>query len=284
MEEIDPLRVLGALGVAPPERVTPIAGGWDTLVWRVDAADTRPSALRVFRPDQSQTCRREVLAMEALAEHRLPVPSVTAHTVTGDRPAMLMSWCPGQPLLQRVAAEPWRAWTLGVAMGRMHARLHRVQVSDLLTRELPGIEIGDGPHHILHMDFHPLNIMTDGRRVTGVLDWANVAVGDARADLARTVTLLRLAPMPPGSQTLLVRVLRIVLELAWRNGYERDGLSRFRGMNPFYVWAGEWMERDLRRKLGKPGVWLEPSDLTRISEWTRRQRGGRAERSPNEIC
>jgi hypothetical protein len=53
-------------------------------------------------------------------------------------------------------------------------------------------------------------------------------------------------------------------------------------MNPFYVWAGEWMERDLRGKLGKPGVWLEPSDLARISAWTRRWRDRRSEQSFNE--
>jgi len=162
-------------------------------------------------------------------------------------------------------------------MGRMHARLHRIQVNDLLTKELPRIEVGDDPACIIHLDFHPLNLTTDGHQVTGVLDWANVALGDARADLARTVTLLRLAPAPPGSPTLLVGVLRGVLEVAWRKGYRRGDLTdSFRGMKPFYVWAGEWMESDMGRKLGKPGVWLQPSDLARIREWTRRQRGGNA--------
>jgi hypothetical protein len=28
------------------------------------------------------------------------------------------------------------------------------------------------------------------------------------------------------------------------------------------------MERDLRPKLGKPGVWLQPRDLARIHRWT----------------
>ena len=44
-------------------------------------------------------------------------------------------------------------------------------------------------------------------------------------------------------------------------------------MNPFYVWAGEWMERDLRPKLGREGVWLKPSDLARIRRWTTARRG-----------
>jgi aminoglycoside phosphotransferase (APT) family kinase protein len=188
-----------------------------------------------------------------------------------------MSWCAGQPILQTLAARPWRVWTLGTALGRIHARIHNVPVDANLMRLLPAIEIGNRPRSILHMDFHPLNVMSEGRGITGVLDWAKVALGDPRVDLARTVTLLRLAPTPPGSPTPLMRSLRAILELAWRTGYRRlDRPDAFRGMNPFYVWAGEWMERDLRPKLGKPGVWLKPDDLARISSWTlaRRQRQG----------
>jgi hypothetical protein len=40
-------------------------------------------------------------------------------------------------------------------------------------------------------------------------------------------------------------------------------------MAPFYAWAGALMERDLRPKLGQPGVWLQESDLERIERWTR---------------
>jgi aminoglycoside phosphotransferase (APT) family kinase protein len=123
------------------------------------------------------------------------------------------------------------------------------------------------------MDFHPLNVMTNDRLVTGLLDWANVAIGDPRVDLARTVTVLRLAPSPPGSPTPLLRALRVVLELAWRTGYKREHQSDpFRDMNPFYVWAAEWMEHDLAPKLGKPGVWLQPADIARIHSWAAARR------------
>jgi Ser/Thr protein kinase RdoA (MazF antagonist) len=43
----------------------------------------------------------------------------------------------------------------------------------------------------VHMDFHPLNVLTDGRSITGLVDWTNAAAGDPRADLAWTMTLLR---------------------------------------------------------------------------------------------
>jgi aminoglycoside phosphotransferase (APT) family kinase protein len=125
---------------------------------------------------------------------------------------------------------------------------------------------------VLHLDYHPLNILSHGRVITCVLDWANVAVGDPRADLARTVTLLRLAPMPPGTPVLLSRAFRGVLELAWRRGYgERQPTDSFAHMDPFYVWAGRMMQRDLRPKLGRPGVWLKKADLERIRGWTERR-------------
>jgi aminoglycoside phosphotransferase (APT) family kinase protein len=123
---------------------------------------------------------------------------------------------------------------------------------------------------LLHLDYHPLNVMSDGRRITGVLDWANVAVGDPRVDVARTVALLRLAPLPPGSPpAALVLGARRVLEAGWRNGYQAVA-GRFGQMAPFYAWAGAMMERDLAAKLGRPGVWLQPSDLSSIRRWTAR--------------
>ena len=242
MLEVDPLRILSALGVPRPERVAPVGGGWDTLLWRVEAADGRRFALRVFRADQAMTCHREVLVMRALAEHGLPVPSVAAHAASAadDRPAMLMSWCAGQPMLQKLTAEPWLVWTLGTAMGRIHARLHHVAVDGTLVQALPAIEIGTRPRSILHMDFHPLNVMANGRDITGVLDWANVALGDPRVDLARTVTILRLAPTPPGSPTPLLRGLRALLELAWRTGlaYLTGVVYQDNGNTGFYA-SGE---------------------------------------------
>jgi aminoglycoside phosphotransferase (APT) family kinase protein len=164
-------------------------------------------------------------------------------------------------------------------MGRVHARIHATAVTDALTQGLPRIDVGDGPQSVLHMDYHPLNVMTDDRTITGVLDWANVAVGDPGLDLARTVTILRLAPTPPGTPTLL-QMLRMVLEVAWRNGYRQgQPTDPFMDMNPYYAWAGEWMERDLRPKLGRPGVWLQETDLARIHRWTLARRGSRDAKS-----
>src|SRR5207302_3637480 len=135
--------------------------------------------------------RREARAMRAAAQAGIPVPTIQAEGICAGRPALLLSWCAGLPLLDAVRARPWRIWYLGRMMGRMHARIHAVQVpeSAALRAWAPRAEeadaallsrlraiIAESGSVLLHLDYHPLNIMTDGTRVTGVLDWANVAL------------------------------------------------------------------------------------------------------------
>jgi len=46
------------------------------------------------------------------------------------------------------------------------------------------------PQSIVHMDYHPLNVMVDGVQVTGVIDWVNTDVGDRHLDAAMTAVIL----------------------------------------------------------------------------------------------
>jgi aminoglycoside phosphotransferase (APT) family kinase protein len=43
---------------------------------------------------------------------------------------------------------------------------------------------------IVHMDYHPLNVMVDGVHVKGVIDWVNTDVGDRHLDAAMTAAIL----------------------------------------------------------------------------------------------
>jgi aminoglycoside phosphotransferase (APT) family kinase protein len=282
VEETEAREILVALGVTGAHRVTPISGGWDTLIWRVEDA-TATYALRVFRPDQTAQCQREQSVMAAAASADLPVPAVHASTVWRERPALLLSWCSGRTLLDEVVARPTRVWRLGVRMGELHARIHAARMPSDLRERLPDwiARAGDAElalqarlsaisgtsDALLHLDYHPLNVMTANGALTGVLDWANATVGDPRADFARTVSLLRLAPLPPDAPVVLGVGLRLVLETAWRAGYRRAA-GKLEDLAPFYAWAGSMMARDLEPKLGRPGVWLRRSDLARMRSWT----------------
>jgi len=46
------------------------------------------------------------------------------------------------------------------------------------------------PNSLVHMDYHPLNVMVQGVRVTGVIDWVNTDVGDRHLDAAMTAVIL----------------------------------------------------------------------------------------------
>jgi aminoglycoside phosphotransferase (APT) family kinase protein len=125
--------------------------------------------------------------------------------------------------------------------------------------------------------------MTDGRRITGVLDWSNALPGDRRADLARTESILWLmqrVPRPPRWwEWLTLRRFR----RGWLVGYaqvagRQPGMSAasawsaawYREMPVFYAWAGALMHRDLAPRVGRPDTALTEAHLAAIRAWTAR--------------
>jgi aminoglycoside phosphotransferase (APT) family kinase protein len=297
-QEIDPVAVLVALGVTDGRVLGPLSGGADTALWRIERQGV-PSALRVFRPGQAGTWPREVAAMRAADGRGIPVPRVMAHGVWQDRPALLLSWCAGRPLWEVLRDQPWRLWQLGQAFGRMQARIHSVRPPEDLDTDARAWIAWAGPQHerlqarlwelsqdapvLLHLDYHPLNVLAQGAQITAVLDWANARPGDRRADVARTLTILRLSPMPigtppgwlgPQDSHPIVRVTRWVLAASWRRGYEAQA-GPLGEMAVFYAWAGAVMLRDLGPRDDRPGG-PPPRALEPVRRWTARweQRAG----------
>jgi aminoglycoside phosphotransferase (APT) family kinase protein len=279
---LDPMAILPTLGIADATTAVPVEGGADTAIWRVERPGG-PAALRVFRTDQVETCHREMMAMRAAVAGGLPVPSVYAEGNWQGRPALLLSWCPGRPLLHELRATPSRAWALGHLFGQMHARIHAIQAPGGLSEEPDDWVTWSGPEEeplqaqlravagstsmLLHLDYHPLNVMTDGEQITGVLDWANAQAGDPRADAARTISILRLSPVRPGTLPVKAHLLRRMIEHAWRRGYQ-EIRGTLGDMRLFYAWAGAVMARDLAPRVGRPGTGIEAHHMDRIRRWT----------------
>ena len=276
----DPTAILEALGLSGQTRWTPVLGGADTLIWRIEHR-RHPYALRVFRADQAALARREIIAMNAAGSAGLPVPEVHAEGLWGGRPAVLLNWLPGCPLKHELAARPWRVWTYGHALGRMQAAIHRVPAPANLVHPVPWVEwsnpdevlrdrllaVAAKSKALLHLDLHPMNVLAERGRLTAVLDWANARAGDPRADLARTATILRFGPLDDVPSPVS-GLLRRVLIAGWRRGY-REVAGPVSGMAPFYVWAGMVMIRDLAPRLGRPDLpWLTPMHLYGVQEWT----------------
>jgi aminoglycoside phosphotransferase (APT) family kinase protein len=107
--------------------------------------------------------------------------------------------------------------------------------------------------------------------VSAVLDWANARAGDRRADLARTATILRFAPLA-GRPLSVAVIARRAFVAGWRHGY-RGMAGRVTGMAPFYAWAAAVMRHDLAPRVGRVDLpWLTPALLAEIRRWEDRWR------------
>lgn len=278
---LDPLAILRALDRPGPAQAFPVSGGADTAMWRIEQ-DGRVFALRVFRPEQTAMAHREVAAMNLARAGGIPVPAVHAEGTWKGRPALLLTWMPGTPLLHELIAHPCRAWALGVVLGRTQAAIHAISVPpghragsrswidwgepDDALRHLLSDRAG-GHSALLHLDLHPMNVLVEGRHITAVLDWANVRSGDPRADLARTASILEFAPLLEGAPAPAAGIVRRLLRSGWRHGY-REAAGPIRGMAPFYSWAALVMVKDLSPRLGRQEMpWITPAFLDRVRGW-----------------
>jgi aminoglycoside phosphotransferase (APT) family kinase protein len=275
----DPVAVLAALRLINPSRTTPITGGADATIWRVGYGDA-DYALRLLRAGQAGVARREAEVMAAAAAAGIPVPRVFAEGIWDNRPALLMSWMPGRLLKNELECRTWRAWALGVEFGQVQAMIHAAPVPvDLRRHPVSWIEWAepdaalrnclrrsrDG-EVLLHLDYHPANVLVERGRVSGVLDWANARGGDRRADLARTAAILRFAPFG-GQPSPVAALARRVFVAGWRRGY-RGMAGRVTGMAPFYAWAAAVMRHDLAPRVGRTDLpWLTPALLNDIHRW-----------------
>jgi aminoglycoside phosphotransferase (APT) family kinase protein len=277
----DPVAVMEILGFRDVIEAVPVTGGADAAIWRVEC-ERGIFALRVLRPDQEATARREIAAMTAAATAGLPVPRVLAKSAWRGRPALVCPWMPGRPLSDELSARPWTAWSLGLAFGRAQASLHAVPAPDLLRgHPVSWIEwaepdddlrshlaaIAGEPASLLHLDYHPANVLVADGHVTAILDWANTRSGDPRADLARTAAILRFAPLAARLPSPVAAIMRWVFIAGWRRGY-RLAPGPVTSMAAFYAWAGLVMARDLAPRVGRPDLpWLTPALLAEIGSW-----------------
>jgi aminoglycoside phosphotransferase (APT) family kinase protein len=274
---INPLEALAALEVGDIRTTQPIAGGMDTLIWRVNTLDGA-YALRLFRPDQRDQCAKEVRLMEMVRARGMPVPQVIAHGAWNERPVLLMEWVAGRTVLDVVLERPDLCGPLGRSMGRLQARLHAISApkedwedhhtwlswcgphEEELRSRLRMCGLRDG--HILHLDFHPRNVLCTGQEATAVLDWANAEVGDPRADVARTLSIFRFVSPPPGVGSTFATA-RARLERAWMDGYT-EVTEPLPDMELFELWAAIVFIRDMEQHRGKPGFSMSPQDFDRV--------------------
>lgn len=277
--DLNPFAILAALRFDRASAVTRISGGWDTIIWKIQRGDDA-FTLRLFRVGETRYAAHETEMMRAASAVGIAVPNIHAEGSWNERPALVLSWCPGRTLMQAMRARPWNIRRLGYAFGRQQAALHRATiphdeasdpawitrfgpVDDALREHLLSLDLQHD--RLLHLDYHPLNAMVEKNRITCILDWTNAMPGDPRADVARTWSILRLMPLSAKRTEPTTEVARRLLAAGWLRGYEREA-GPLLDMEPFKIWAGVAMIADLAPKIGRPGIWLEQRHLDEIEQ------------------
>ncbi|MGB3327955.1 MAG: aminoglycoside phosphotransferase family protein [Thermomicrobiales bacterium] len=289
-----PETMLVALGIdtaAEPPVLTPLAGGWSGgRIWRVERAGYPPLVLRALAGNTGAGARREDAIHALVREAGIPAPEILAVAEIPGGAAMAMTLMPGIPLAQALLQAPdtATAQAFGVAAGEMLARIHAIPGAilaeaglapggehargDWLTWLTPGADVQRvlapwrhpaEAHRLLHLDFHPENLLVDAetRTVTAVLDWTNARLGPPLADLARTRSILRLIPtmphLPPGATAILAAFTSGCMDAYTARHGEADPAM----LAAFDAWALDVQIADLAPKLGMPGIAITAETL-----------------------
>jgi aminoglycoside phosphotransferase (APT) family kinase protein len=269
---MQPKEILTALGIhTTPTRISRVEGGFDMPLWKIEFPD-QTYALRVFESSRKGDYQRERAVMAVALAAGLPVPKVKAADSWPEHAALLMTWLPGRTMVAELRAHPWRLWRLGIEFGRAQAAIHSVTAPELFGRQPdawiawecqsdPALQArlrrtAAGRTALLHLDYHLLNVLTDGRRISGIVDWTNAHAGDPRADAARTVSILRVDPA--ARKPLIQRLGLRIFEAAWRIGYQRER-GRLHNMALFYAWAGTALQQNLASRYRQRSAELAPA-------------------------
>ena len=202
--------------------------------------------LRLFRGQRdSASIAYECAAMDAVRAVVPLVPAVFGVAEVMGRPGIIMERVDGPDLLTMISKKPWTVWRCGRITGEVHAQLHGVvapqsiptlrerverfrggtdrvpaHVAEWALRQFAAMPDGD---KLLHGDFHPANILLPPSGPM-VIDWPNVTRGNPDADLGRSLLMIRMGELPPGSPLVIrlgAKVARSLLEMSYLRAYRR---------------------------------------------------------------
>ncbi|HVX44388.1 MAG TPA: phosphotransferase [Mycobacteriales bacterium] len=227
------------------------SGGATGRLWKITTAEG-VYGLRLALSEASAAAQGA--AMTAAAAAGLPVPEVLREVHTPAGTGMVISWLPGTMVSETLFRDTRRARQIGRVCGEVHRALHAITAPESLTggtrwAEPPFDPLPPG-NRLLHLDFHPNNILIEGGRVGGILDWENAIGGDPLLDLARTRCIMTLDPFI-ASLSPTARQAADDFTAGWAEGY-----GGFVIPVEYQLWAARVMLRDISHR-HSPGV-LQP--------------------------
>jgi aminoglycoside phosphotransferase (APT) family kinase protein len=241
-----------------------LSGGSSNSSWLVTTPKGR-YAVRLY-PYSDIAAYSQVELLRYLAGQSYPVPEVAFVGTHEAHHLLALSWVEGSTAVEALLARPDEAEGFGRAFGEAHARLHAVPVTSEMRAALQAVT-PEPPASIgvlIHLDCHLLNVMMSEKGlVVSVIDWENVRLGDARYDVARTLSILCADPSIralPGALRQVVRRFR----KGYLRGYEQAaGAEALARLEPFLAWSGHFMLRDFEGRLDARGR----ASITRWTRW-----------------
>jgi aminoglycoside phosphotransferase (APT) family kinase protein len=198
--------------------------------------------------EEPDLAKHEAAALRWLQGSELPVPELLAVDGTGERcgvPAILMSRVPGRVELRPNDLGAWLDQQAD-ALARVHALPHRGfgwryrSWNENDTPQVPtwtvhpqrwqrALELWrrgppEEPDRFLHRDYHPLNTLWRGERLSGIVDWVNACVGPASADLSHCRGNLVQMAGPDAADRFLERYLERMPAFAYHPFWDLDAL------------------------------------------------------------
>jgi len=156
----------------------------------------------VFALDDGRVLRRyrdgddatgEVAVMVYLAEHGFPVPAAWPGTAAGD---LVMQRLSGTTMVDALINGAITAEQAGEMLAELLRRLHKI----------PARLSADPGHRVLHLDFHPENVMLTPQGPM-VIDWATAAEGSPGLDSAMAALILAQAALTMPAVTVVARAV-----------------------------------------------------------------------------
>ena len=250
-----------------------IYGGKDSKVYKVDVKPGETYALRLLPFKKHDQFINERIMIEIAIDNRVPVPEVYKIVTYENYSVMLMEWGAGQTVFEELKRNPKNAIRLGYEFGNVQALINSISLPSLEGRSqswispttdekriLNRIPRNSLKSNLIHLDYHPLNVLTDGEKITAVIDWANSTIGDYRYDISRTLSILQLAGIKHFQDNPQVIVK---FEEGWRKGHEEvlgRPLESIEYFSLFNAWSGLRMKRDLAAE-------INVDDRIKIQEW-----------------
>ncbi len=222
-----------------------------------EAGDGR--VVKLFREGASQDgVRYEAKVGKAVHAAGVPSPALYGELEFEGRQGLLYERIPGVSMQTMLVRRPLQIARFGRDLARLHFSVHAHESTDLPTqrdRLIWGIRksadvLGDRVDRVMahldglplgitvcHGDFHADNILMEGRRAVPI-DWTNACSGNAAADVARSVLMLRSPYIPPEIPALLA-VMATDLKRSMLDAYLKEYLKlspmRFDEIEQFMV-------------------------------------------------